>query len=224
MIDIFSDPEFPSLKRPVRVKDFVVNKIKLNDVVKCSVGVVRETSANDCKVFFIGKGKEITTAINNIVPIDIYKTGKPKETHLQPYKYKICNICHILKNQADEFEYNQNDKYGRQTTRPSCKDCRVDINGAAMPRSEKLRMESIKPKDWELFECPICHKRSIPGVTCNIVIDHDHRTGKARAWICDSCNTGIGRFQDDPSILKDIIAYIEKNLEKGVAKPSDSLF
>ena len=74
-------------------------------------------------------------------------------------------------------------------------------------------MTKIKPKDYELFKCPICGKRSIPGVTCNIVIDHDHRSGKARAWICDSCNTGIGRFQDDVEILSKIIKYIKKHLK-----------
>lgn len=212
-MDVFSDPQFPRLNKEIAVNDFVVNRNTKNGVVKCSVGVVREKNGNTCKVFFIGKGVAITADKSEFVPIDIYKTGKPKETYLQPYKYKICNICHVLKNQDLEFEYNQNDKYGRQTTRPSCRDCRVDINGVNMPSSERARMNRIKPKDYDLFECPICHKRSIPGVTCNIVIDHDHRTGVARAWICDSCNTGIGRFQDDPSILKEIIKYIEKNLE-----------
>lgn len=222
-MEFYEDPLFPSLKRDVRKNDFVVNKVDFQGIVKSSVGVVREVG-DSCKVFFIGKGKLVSVSKDDIIPIDIYKTGKPSDKSLPPYKYKICNICHVLKVQADEFEYNQNDKYGRQTTRPSCKSCRVDINGVAMPRSERLRMEKIKPKDYDLFECPICHKRSIPGLTCNIVIDHDHRTGRARAWICDSCNTGIGRFQDDPSILNDIIAYIEANLEENVPDAGDSLF
>ena len=87
------------------------------------------------------------------------------------------------------------------------------MNGKSLTTAEKRRMTKIKPKDYELFKCPICGKRSIPGVTCNIVIDHDHRSGKARAWICDSCNTGIGRFQDDVEILSKIIKYIKKHLK-----------
>ena len=83
-----------------------------------------------------------------------------------------------------------------------------------MPKSEKDRMNSIKPKDYELFECPICHKVTIPDVTANIVIDHDHRTGLAREWICDSCNTGIGRFQDSPEMLGKIAEYITKHNSK----------
>ena len=72
-------------------------------------------------------------------------------------------------------------------------------------------MDSIRPKPYQLFECPICHKLTIPDVTANIVRDHDHRTGKGRDWICDSCNTGIGRFQDDPEIFKKIIDYIRRH-------------
>lgn len=74
-------------------------------------------------------------------------------------------------------------------------------------------MNAIKPAPYDLFECPICKKLSIPGVTANIVIDHDHRTGWAREWICDSCNTGIGRFQDDPEMLEKISKYIKSHME-----------
>ena len=210
---IFQDPDFPKLKDSVGVNDFVVNKEQVDDIAPCSVGVVKSISARDCTVLFIGKDVKKIVPIENIISIDIYKTGKPQDKTLPPYKYKICNICHILKEQATDFEYNQNDKYSRQTTRPSCKSCRVAINGKSLTTAEKRRMTKIKPKDYELFKCPICGKRSIPGVTCNIVIDHDHRSGKARAWICDSCNTGIGRFQDDVEILSKIIKYIKKHLK-----------
>lgn len=211
---IFQDPEFPKLDKAVSVDDFVVNKVQIGDIVPCSVGVIKSYNEDRCKVLFVGKDKEVEISILDTIPIDIYKTGKPKDTSLQPYKYKICNICHILKVQADDFEYNQNDKFGRQTTRPSCKNCRVGINGKTLKSSEKRRMEQTEPRDCELFKCTICGKRSILGVTCSIVIDHDHRTGNAREWICDSCNTGIGRFQDDTDILEKIISYINKHLNK----------
>ena len=210
---MFQDAEFPKLDKVIAINDFVVNKDPIGDIVSCSVGVVKSINNNICQVLFIGKGEDKAISTDSILPIDIYKTGKPQDTSEQPYKYKICNICHILKVQADDFEYNQNDKFGRQTTRPSCRNCRVKINGKSLKAAERDRMEQIKPKDYDLFKCPICGKRSIPGITCSIVIDHDHRSGKAREWICDSCNTGIGRFQDDIVILEKIIAYIRKHLK-----------
>lgn len=211
MPPFLQDPDFPSINKPIAVNDFVVNTVSIENIVPMSVGVVKQVSNDSATVFFIGKTKQLTLAKEKLVVIDIYKTGKEEGTTRPPFKYKICNICHILKNQATEFEYNQNDKQGRPTTRPSCRGCRVNINGKSMPLSERQRMDRIKPQPYQLFECPICHKVSIPGVTANIVIDHDHRTGRAREWICDSCNTGIGRFQDDPEMLYKIADYIKKH-------------
>lgn len=208
---IINDPEFPLLEKPISVNDFVINTTNIDSIVPMSVGVVKSTNSTCSKVFFIGKAKSLDVPNKNLAVIDIYKTGKEEGTYRPPFKYKICNICHILKVQSEDFERNQNDGQGRPTTRPSCRSCRVHINGRNMTATERQRMERIKPKPYELFECPICHKLSIPGVTANIVIDHDHRTGLAREWICDSCNTGIGRFQDNPEMLYKIADYIKKH-------------
>ena len=205
------DPELPIIEKEVSVNDFVINIDKLGDIVPMSVGVVRSVAGEAASVFFIGKAKQLGVRTDLLRVINIYQTGKEEASYTPPFKYKICNKCHILKVQSRDFDYNQNDKYGRPTTRPSCKMCRVDIDGVKMPQSERDRMNRIKPKPYELFECPICHKVTIPDVTANIVIDHDHRTGRARAWICDSCNTGIGRFQDSPEMLEQIAAYIKSH-------------
>jgi len=61
-----------------------------------------------------------------------------------------------------------------------------------------------------LFICPVCKKPSIPHVTANLVIDHNHNTGNAREWICDSCNTGLGRFKDNIDLLQNVIKYLKK--------------
>ena len=58
-----------------------------------------------------------------------------------------------------------------------------------------------------IFECPICLKISIVGIT-KIVLDHNHSTGEIRGYLCESCNTGIGRFKDDVNILKNGIEWL----------------
>jgi len=71
-------------------------------------------------------------------------------------------------------------------------------------------MDKRKPEKGSVFECPICMKKTIVGVTANLVRDHDHETGKGREWICDSCNTGLGRFKDDTEFLERVIEYLKK--------------
>ena len=61
------------------------------------------------------------------------------------------------------------------------------------------------------LECPICKKKTIPGITSKVVLDHNHNTGEPRAWICDSCNTGLGRFKDDINLLQCAIDYLKSS-------------
>jgi RNase P subunit RPR2 len=61
------------------------------------------------------------------------------------------------------------------------------------------------------FKCPICEKTTIPGLTSRVALNHDHKTGKITGYICDSCNTGLGRFKDDIVVLQRAIKYLESD-------------
>ena len=45
-----------------------------------------------------------------------------------------------------------------------------------------------------------------------MALNHDHKTGQITGYICDSCNTGLGRFKDDTVVLERAIKYLK--LEK----------
>lgn len=56
--------------------------------------------------------------------------------------------------------------------------------------------------------CEVCKKK---GKKRNgITLDHDHRTGKFRGWLCSNCNTALGLAQDDPKILQALIKYLQQ--------------
>ena len=175
------------LKNAMKEKDFVVATRPINGIEINSVGIVNSTTVQYALVCFIGKNESVRAAYNSLRIIDVAETGKG-------YPNKICNICHVLK-PMDEFDRNQNDAQGNFTTRPSCKICRRDIDGKKLTTAERRKMDARKPPDKTVFVCPICEKRTIVGITANIVRDHDHKTGKGREWICDSCNTGFRQIQ-----------------------------
>lgn len=184
----------------IKKNDFVIYKIQNEKLPLNSVGIVKDVESNNVSVFFVSIQKEIIVPIDSITFLDVTQTGKP-------YKNKVCNVCHVLKEDFIDFEVNQTDSKGRKTTRPSCRSCRKKIDGINLKGAEKRKLEAIKPKHF--FICPICEKGSIPGVTANLVKDHDHETGKARAWLCDSCNTGLGRFKDNVELLEKAISYLK---------------
>lgn len=62
--------------------------------------------------------------------------------------------------------------------------------------------------------CAICSQSPKPdGIRAanRLHADHDHVTGSIRALLCNNCNNGIGRFRDDPALLRAAAEYIESH-------------
>lgn len=157
------------------------------------------------------KNYYIVNFSNATYPIKIDKATVRLFNPLQTgdsFEKKICNVCNRLL-PVSQFEKNQNGKNNRTVRRPSCNNCRKIIDGSPIPISLRKEFEKVKP-NYIIWECPICKKKTIPGITSKVVLDHNHETGIPRTWICDSCNTGLGRFKDDVKLLQSAIDYLKK--------------
>jgi hypothetical protein len=47
-------------------------------------------------------------------------------------------------------------------------------------------------------------------------LDHDHRTGAFRGWLCVSCNTGLGKLGDSIPLLQDALFYLRRASDVGL--------
>lgn len=112
-----------------------------------------------------------------------------------------------------------------------CKACRVAINGRERPRQNfhlsVRRVNYLKStyglvgKDYEGMyraqkgRCAICRKKSKvklkdESAKVDLHVDHNHATGAVRALLCNHCNTGLGMFLENPSILQAAIEYLQR--------------
>lgn len=63
--------------------------------------------------------------------------------------------------------------------------------------------------------CKICLKPDVTKrrstVDGNLVVDHDHITGKVRGLLCHNCNVALGSFRDSEENLIRAVSYLRDN-------------
>ena len=146
---------------------------------------------------------------------------------------KICKICRIEKS-LSEFHIRQ----GTKNHRSECKDCEREWKAKhyktiAVKERKKRKVYyknnldrshgwylkgkfGIGREDYERMlaeqdgKCAICGTdQPYPNKRIkNFAVDHDHRTGKIRALLCSTCNTGIGHLKHSPDLLRKAADYL----------------
>jgi hypothetical protein len=126
----------------------------------------------------------------------------PEVSKVAPPTLKECRSCGEMKN-IEDYPHFSNSEAGRKNT---CKVCSQKLSNVR----RKLRMENPPPVEGN---CPICKQ-----YTTDWILDHCHFKDSFRGYICNSCNLGLGRFNDDPRLLKRAIKYLSKNKQNLLAK------
>jgi hypothetical protein len=147
--------------------------------------------------------------------------NQPKQTDLfQDVKYEPldksktqrCSTCKKYK-PFNMFAFRE--PTVAKSLRSECRKCK-NISDRLVAQ---LKLENPKPVDKN-YKCPCCgikeKKLKSYGRWSDRsvwVLDHNHLTNTFRAWICNGCNIGLGRFNDDIKKLNNAIKYL-KNYDK----------
>lgn len=95
-----------------------------------------------------------------------------------------------------------------------CRSCRNEYRASVRVPPGVLKEEYARAYEAkETGECVICGSKQ------NIVIDHDHVSGRVRGALCQNCNFGLGHFKDDPDLLELAAMYIRGECACGKCKP-----
>lgn len=172
------------------------------DFGRNALAYVDRRSKPRSRVFVVGKRRLYWVDNKELKPFDQFQTGDQFPT-------KICLTCGIVK-PTEEFSKNQTAKTDRTVRRPRCKTCFTRDSGVKMkPRVRDDYYQKHAPAAGEPWKCPICEKISIAEVNVKIVVDHNQETGQPRGLLCESCNTGLGRFKNGEDHLRNAIAYLQ---------------
>jgi hypothetical protein len=133
--------------------------------------------------------------------------------------YRERKRAHAKQQQADST-YNEKRRVARarkthEEKRPELDRARQwALDNAEAVRSGHLRRKyNLTPQEVDRMQdeqgnaCRLCEvpfsERKPPNV------DHCHKTGRVRGLLCTACNTALGKFKDDPALLRKAALYVE---------------
>lgn len=134
---------------------------------------------------------------------------------------KTCSTCKAPKPVTDYHR-------SRTTTDgydPRCKPCRKTaasthtVDHELKRSNSRLRFYGITTEQYAtMFTqqrglCAICQQAetmTYRGTVKQLSVDHDHETGKVRGLLCAACNFALGKFKDDPTLLRSAADYLER--------------
>lgn len=80
----------------------------------------------------------------------------------------------------------------------------------SVSQSGGLPVQATIPEVMSAYEksngaCEVC------GSSKRICLDHDHKTGKLRGFLCNNCNHALGNVGDCPETLRGLAEYLERD-------------
>ena len=137
------------------------------------------------------------------------------------YFWGYCKTCHNLAASARNSRIRQTPegraKYRRWERRWRQRN-RSKLQ-AQWRRQDLKRKYGLTVKEYDLLsekqkhQCAICGKPA-KKLQRRLHVDHDHRTGAVRGLLCDDCNTGLGKFKDNPDFLIAAAEYLRRACRK----------
>ena len=142
---------------------------------------------------------------------------------------KQCSKCNTVK---DLTEFHTFKSYkGKTYFKSWCKCCHKEHKRISQTANKSLKRHeynlksrfnmTVEQYDQMLkdqnYVCKICGKPETTKSTAKcgrvqrLAVDHDHKTGKVRGLLCQSCNVGLGKFKDDYNILLRAANYKKEN-------------
>ena len=132
-------------------------------------------------------------------------------------EWRICDGCDERKlcspdSARTQFQINRQPPASpRFIWRSECHECRAWKKPISSKTKKEYEAKYPRPKVGTYFSCPICKRSIYVRTPKKVCLDHDHKTGNIRGYICNKCNAGKGGLRDDTVIFQRAIFWNENN-------------
>jgi hypothetical protein len=144
------------------------------------------------------------------VSVDELLEREKFEQNLIDQGYFFCNDCGQWKKEdtLQKVQYFCSDCYARRAR--ANYDNRKQRSYLLMKKYGISFEQYITIKENQNYRCAICGIDESK-LDRGLAVDHDHITGKIRGLLCNKCNRFLGCINDDISIAKRLLSYLETN-------------
>lgn len=140
------------------------------------------------------------------------RAGIPVRTR-QLVGNKNCRTCGERKPFTAEFFPPRGDQH--EGLKTQCKVCQ-----------NKYTCERIATVKYGLTKAQYDMLKARPCVLCgsdkHLRVDHCHKSGRVRNTLCNHCNSGLGFFRDNPTLLRLAAQYVEHYATAHTGTPTPS--
>ena len=122
---------------------------------------------------------------------------------------KVCVDCQVEKI-LEEFPVRSDGHTGG--FRSWCRSCNSDrrrFNRYGMSAEQYKIQLQLQNGVCAICKQPETATHSSTKQITQLVVDHEHTSGKIRKLLCSACNVGLGNFKDNPELLRKAALYLE---------------
>lgn len=141
-----------------------------------------------------------------------------------PVKGKgLCGMHWARKNRHGHTRYPERTKLPKYCTFPDCTDwlyagglcnrhyvrVRKYLEQHGLSREQTIALLVAKGTDCDICEGAQTTRNNASAKLHDLYLDHDHKTGKLRGFLCNNCNRGLGFFKDSAALLRRAADYLD---------------
>tara|TARA_R100001163_G_C4994504_1_gene145885 strand:- start:52 stop:795 length:744 start_codon:yes stop_codon:yes gene_type:complete len=171
----------------------------------------------DYQLKLLATGKKACHTCRRVLDVECFSTTKSNSVGYRS-NCRYCRYVYEHKRTGDKRELVSEEQFYHRKSE-------AEISEYKYIWSQGKRL-GISPETVKKFlsikECEICGKPEEEEGK-RLALDHCHKTDKLRGRLCGDCNTTLGKFKDDPMLLRKAADYLEKHKDETINKMDSGL-